>query len=107
MAEQRVEFVNRDDVADALFACTRRPEARGKIFNIAGGKTWQMQGEEYAMALYGAMGLDPKEAMFSSEPGWFDWYDTTESQALLQYQNTPFSEFVAQLRQAAGEAFGH
>jgi len=106
MAEQRVEFVSRDDAADALFACAHKPEARGKIFNIAGGKTWQMLGKDYVTALYEALDLDPEDAVFSNKPGWFDWYDTMDSQALLEYQNTPFSEFIAQLRRAAEEAFG-
>lgn len=106
MEEQRVEFVNRDDVAVALFACACKREARGKIFNIAGGKTWQMLGRDYATALYEAIDLDIEDAVFSDRPGWFDWYDTAESQALLEYQNTPFPDFIAQLRQAAEEAFG-
>lgn len=106
MAEQRVEWVNRDDVADALYACTQASEAVGKIWNIAGGPTWQMLGKQYVATIYEAMGLDPGEARFSSTPGWFDWYDTSESQAVLHYQNTPFPEFIAQLRRAAAEAFG-
>ena len=106
MADQRVEFVNRDDVAIALFACAQTPASRGKILNIGGGKTWQLKGKEYVASLYEAMELDPGSARFSETPGWFDWYDTAESQALLNYQKTPFSKFIAQLRQAAEEAFG-
>lgn len=105
MAEQRVEFVNRDDVAYALAACVRTSEAKGKILNIGGGPTWQMLGREYVTSLYEAMTLDPEDAEFSDKPGWFDWYDSSESQTLLDYQNIPFSDFVAQLRQAAKEAF--
>jgi len=105
-AEQRVEFINRDDVAEALFACAFASGAKGKILNIAGGKSWQMSGQEYVTAIYEAMDLEPGGAAFSDTPGWFDWYDTSESQALLKYQKTPFSEFVAQLRKAAEEAFG-
>lgn len=106
MAEQRVEWVNRDDVADALYACAQTKEAIGKIWNIAGGPSWQMLGKQYVAAIYEAMGLDPGEARFSTAPGWFDWYDTAESQSALRYQNTPFPEFIAQLRRAAEEAFG-
>ncbi len=106
MADQRVEFVNRDDVAIALFACAQTPASKGKVLNIAGGKTWQLKGKEYVASLYEAMELDPDSARFSETPGWFDWYDTAESQALLNYQRTPFPEFVAQLRRAAEEAFG-
>jgi len=105
-SDQRVEFINRDDVADALFACAYASGAKGKILNIAGGKSWQVSGREYVTALYEAMELEPGGAVFSETSGWFDWYDTAESQALLKYQNTPFSEFVNQLRRAAEEAFG-
>lgn len=106
MEEQRVEWVNRDDVADALYACAQTKEAIGKIWNIAGGPSWQMLGKQYVAALYEAMGLDPADARFSDTPGWFDWYDTAESQSVLRYQNTPFPEFIARLRRAAEEAFG-
>jgi nucleoside-diphosphate-sugar epimerase len=105
-AEQRVEFINRDDVANALFACAYASGAKGKTLNIAGGKSWQVSGREYVTALYEAMELEPSGAVFSDTPGWFDWYDTEESEALLKYQKTPFPEFVAQLRKAAEEAFG-
>lgn len=105
MARQRVEFVHRDDVADALFACIYSLGARNKILNIAGGSSWQMTGREYVTALYEAMDLEPGGACFSESPSWFDWYDTEQSQAILQYQNTPFFEFVVQLRRAAEEAF--
>jgi len=52
------------------------------------------------------MELEPGGAVFSETSGWFDWYDTTESQTLLKFQNTSFAEFIAQLRKAAEEAFG-
>lgn len=105
-ADQRVEFINRDDVADALFACASAAGAKGKILNIAGGKTWQLSGREYVKGLYEAMELEPEGAVFSDTPGWFDWYDTAESQALLKYQNTSYADFIALLRKAAEEAFG-
>lgn len=104
-ARQRVEFVNRDDVAEALFACVYASGARGRILNLAGGKSWQMSGREYATALYEAMDLNADEACFSGTPSWFDWYDTEESQAILKYQKTPFPEFIEQLRKVAEEAF--
>lgn len=104
-ATQRVEFVNRDDVADALFACAGSREARGKTLNIAGGTSWQLLGRDYVSSICDAMGIED-EQLFADEPGWFDWYDTTESQALLSYQNTPFHLFVARLREASAAAFG-
>jgi len=105
-ADQRVEFINRDDVADALFACVHAPAAKGKILNLAGGKSWQLSGREYLNELYKALELEPGDAVFSEAPGWFDWYDTEESQAILKFQNTPFAEFVRQLHEATMEALG-
>ncbi|MGI5836923.1 MAG: NAD-dependent epimerase/dehydratase family protein [Chloroflexota bacterium] len=103
--DQRVEYVNRDDVADALFACANSSPARGKTFNVAGGGSWQMLAREYVSALYDAMELED-EPVFTDAPSWYDWYDTVDSQELLKYQNTPFPVFVEKLRQAAEEAFG-
>ena len=42
LKDQRVEFVARDDVAAALYNSSVTKEARNKIFNVAGGKAWQM-----------------------------------------------------------------
>lgn len=106
MEDQRVEWVHRDDVAYALCACLQTSESIGKIWNIAGGPSWQMLGKQYVAAIYEAMGLDPKDAKFSTTPGWFDWYETLESQLILGYQNTSFQQFISQLRRAAEEVFG-
>ena len=92
-ADQRVEFINRDDVADALFACAYATGAKGKILNISGGKSWQMSGREYVTALYSeAMELEPQKGGILRHCGLVRLVrDTEESQALLKYQNTPFS----------------
>jgi hypothetical protein len=47
-----------------------------------------------------------EEASFRQTPWWSDWYDTTEAQALLNYQHTSFPEFLEQLDQAILEALG-
>jgi nucleoside-diphosphate-sugar epimerase len=97
MPDQRLELVHRDDVVTAIHHATTAPTARGKIFNIAGGVTWQMTGREYVGRLYDLLGVPPDEATFRTSPGWVDWYDTQESQQLLSYQNTPYGTFLAQI----------
>ena len=93
VAEQRVEMVHRDDVVDALFASVGAPEAANKVLNIAGGPTWQMHGEDYARDFYGFMGAPFEDVDYRESPGWVDWYDTEESQCLLQYQNRSYQHY--------------
>ena len=93
VAEQRVEMVHRDDVVDALFASVGAPEAANKVLNIAGGSTWQMHGEDYARDFYGFMGAPFEDVDYRESPGWVDWYDTEESQCLLQYQNRSYQHY--------------
>jgi nucleoside-diphosphate-sugar epimerase len=106
MPDQRVELVHRDDVVTAIHHATTTPAARGKIFNIAGGATWQMTGREYVGRLYDLLGVPPDEATFRTSPGWVDWYDTQESQQLLSYQNTPYGTFLAQIEAEIARLMG-
>ena len=98
MADQRIEFVHRDDVVAALCAAAVVAEAKGHVFNIAGGPTWRMAGRDYVADYFDLLGVPIEEAAFRDEPGWFDWYDTEASQRILGYQNTPYETYLAQLR---------
>ena len=104
MRDQRIEFVCRTDVVGALSACVGAVDAEGKVFNVAGGPTWQMLGGEYVARFSEIMGLPPEGARYADRPGWFDWYDTGESQAVLRYQRTSFDRFLEQLEQAIEDA---
>jgi nucleoside-diphosphate-sugar epimerase len=105
-ADQRIEFVCRTDVVTALVTCVDAEGASGKVLNIAGGPTWQMLGREYVSRFNEVMGLPPGEAQYRESPGYFDWYDTAESQALLGYQQTSFGQFLRLLEQAIEDALG-
>jgi nucleoside-diphosphate-sugar epimerase len=106
MADQRVELVHRDDVVTAIHHAATTPAARGKIFNIAGGGTWQTTGRRYVEQLYDLMGVPHEEAKFRDTPGWVDWYDTQESQQLLTYQNTPYGTYLAQIKAEVDRLMG-
>ena len=97
VAEQRVEMVHRDDVVDALFASVNAPEAANKVLNIAGGPSWQLRGEDYARDFYGFMGAPFEDVDYRESPGWVDWYDTKESQRLLQYQNRLYQHYCDEM----------
>jgi nucleoside-diphosphate-sugar epimerase len=106
MPDQRVELVHCDDVVTAIHHATSARAARGKIFNIAGGVTWQISGGEYVERLYDLLGVPFEEATFRTSPGWVDWYDTEESQQFLNYQNTPYGTFLAQIEAEVARLMG-
>lgn len=98
MEGQRVEMVHRDDVVDALFNAARTPEAGGKVFNIGGGTSWQLYGRDYVGDFYDFMGAPADEAVYRDSPGWVDWYDTVESQRILQYQTRSYQHYADEMR---------
>jgi nucleoside-diphosphate-sugar epimerase len=102
--DQRVEMIPIGDLVTALVKAIGKSESRGKFFNIAGGKGWQMCGKDFVAAFCRAMDLPLSRQKFQSQPGWFDWYETAESQEILGYQETSFETFEKQLCKAAEEA---
>ena len=104
--EQRVEFVNCDDVALAIANCVENSAVRHKVLNISGGLSWQMLGWQYVKSYYDIYELPLDGAKFQDNPGWTNWYDTDESQRLLAYQQTSWKDFLARLTQAVEEAMG-
>ena len=94
-AEQRVEFVAKEDVVSALVASLEGRIA-GNIFNIAGGESWRMSGECFVAKVFEAFGAQG-EVDYPAEYGYFDWYDTEDSERLLRYQNTSFPQFKEKL----------
>ena len=98
MPDQRIEFIHREDVVAALCAAAGAERAKGQVFNIAGGATWQTTGREYVKDYYDLLGVPVEEARFQDSPGWCDWYDTQTSQNLLQYQNTAYPRYLGQLQ---------
>lgn len=99
-ADQRVEFIAREDVVAAVAAAIEHPAAN-HIFNIAGGTSWQMTGSTFVESVFKGFGV-PGEVEYPAEYGYFDWYDTKASQHTLHFQNTSFLQFITKL----GAIFG-
>jgi nucleoside-diphosphate-sugar epimerase len=106
MREQRVEFIALGDLVSALVNLVDNQKALGKTFNLAGGPSWQVLGKEYARRYCETLEISFDSQNFLDHPGWLDWYDTGESQAVLKYQNTSFDEFHKALRTAMDAALG-
>jgi nucleoside-diphosphate-sugar epimerase len=106
MPEQRVEFVALNDLVTAMVNLVDNADAHGKAFNLAGGKSWQVLGKEYARRYCVTLEIGFDSQTYYEKPGWLDWYDTAESQEILRYQNTSFDDFHAMLKAAMDEALG-
>ena len=94
-ADQRVEFIARDDVVTAVTAAIEHTTTN-QIFNIAGGLSWQMTGSAFVDRVFKGFGV-PGEVEYPEEDGFFDWYDTEASQYALQFQHTSFDQYITQL----------
>jgi nucleoside-diphosphate-sugar epimerase len=100
-ADQRVEFIDFEDTALAFYQASLRSEARNKILNVAGGKSWQMTGSKFIDGFYAALGLEVKPT-YSKIYTAVDWYDTSKS-CFLGYQKTNFNDFQRKLGLVAEE----
>jgi nucleoside-diphosphate-sugar epimerase len=103
---QKVEFIHLHDAAMAVANCVGNASALGKIWQIAGGSTWRTTGQGYSDAICGAFDTPLETATFMDTPNWPAWYDTTESQAGLSYQQHTFDDFIAELQKIYQEAIG-
>tara|TARA_Y100001970_G_scaffold8156_1_gene9447 strand:+ start:156488 stop:157357 length:870 start_codon:yes stop_codon:yes gene_type:complete len=97
-AEQKVEMVHRDDVADAIRNSVDAEAAVGNVFNIAGGDTWRHNGKKYVEDFFTFMGAPVNLANYRETSGWNHWYDTEESQSILKYQNRSYEYYSDQMR---------
>jgi hypothetical protein len=61
-----------------------------------------MTGKQFVDRMYKALGFHIK-AKYSQGYTWLNWYDTTWSQAVLDYQRTTFSDFLKKLKEIAKE----
>ncbi len=100
--DQRVEFIFVDDAASAIVSGLDACDDR-EVYNIAGGKSWQMTGTEYIDRFYAALGVEV-EPVFSEEFTAVDWYDTEKGEK-LDYQGTSFNQLENML-EVLGEELG-
>jgi UDP-glucose 4-epimerase len=101
-ADQRVEFIVVEDAAQAIVkSLDERPE--DAVYNVAGGPSWQMKGEEYLTRFYEALGVEV-EPNYPPSYTAVDWYDTSRSRH-LGYQRTSFNMLEERLM-ALGEEMG-
>ena len=98
LPDQQIEFVHRDDAVSALIAAADPSAPTGRSHIVSGGPSWRMTGARYVEDFFRLVEVDPQDAVYQSDPGHFAWYDTSDSQDQLSYQNTAYSEYLDQMR---------
>lgn len=102
--DQRIELLALADLIEAMATLVELEGATGRTFLMSGGNSWQVSGEEYVQRWGEIMDIPLEEMGFQDHPGWLNWYDTSESQALLNYQRTSLDAFFGELESAVEEA---
>ena len=118
--KNRIEFCHPDDAARAMLNAVKRFDTvKGTTQMIGGGPGQQMLYEDMLRVVLGTFGLPlPPSRKFTQEPFPLHWYDTSKSQALLEYQNKTLADYcedlagqlpgplVVLMRRCIGPAFG-
>jgi UDP-glucose 4-epimerase len=102
--EQRIELVVLSDLVGAMTSLVAADTFLGDTLIIAGGQSWQVSGRDYVKKWGEIMDIPMADMGFLDRPGWLNWYDTSDSQALLGYQKTSLDVFFGQLESAVKEA---
>ena len=93
--DSRMEFTHTKDAGLALANAVSSDKVWGKILLIGGGSRNQIRYRDYINRSMEATGIGkfPEEA-FGNLPATPDWIDTSESQALLNYQHHTLDDWV-------------
>ncbi|HEY3991493.1 MAG TPA: NAD(P)-dependent oxidoreductase [Ktedonobacteraceae bacterium] len=99
--DNRFEMIHSSDIALAVANGMHSP-IWGKIWLIGGGPRCQIRYRDYLETMMEALGIGKlPEAAFTTQPYCTDWLDSSESQALLQYQRHSFEDIMREMTQAA------
>jgi len=94
----QVEFVHTADVGLALANAAESDKIWGKTLLIAGGSKCQYHYREFFSKILGTVGVGMlPDSAFGPNRFYTDWMDTSESQALLQYQRHTLDDYLREL----------
>ncbi len=93
--ETRIEFCHPDDANLAIVNAVKYfDKVKGRTLIIGGGPSQQIRYKDLVGVAMGTFGLPlPPRHKFAEEPFALDWYDTSDSQALLNYQNKTLDDY--------------
>lgn len=108
--ERREHLLDSRDAGLALANAVRTPGVRGRTLNLGGAAAdCQVTAREFMGRVMEARGLRlPENAFRAADPdvdeSWYyeDWVDPSESEALLQYQQHSFEDYLKLVRDQMG-----
>jgi nucleoside-diphosphate-sugar epimerase len=94
--DNRVEFCHPDDLSLAVLNAVKNISTiKGNTLVISGGPGEQMLYKDMVGSILGVMGLPlPPADKFTQQPYYLDWYDTSRSQQLLNFQRRSFKDYT-------------
>ena len=104
----RVEYCHPDDTASAIFNAVKNFDSvKGNTLVISGGPEERMLYKDMIRRILGVMGLPvPPARKFTKEPYYLDWYDTTNSQKLLNFQHRSFADYIRDYSRQLARQYG-
>ena len=106
--DNRVEYCHPDDTALAILSAVKNFDAvKGNTLVISGGSKQRMLYKDMIRAMLGVMGLPvPPARKFTKQPYYLDWYDTSKSERLLQFQRNSFADYLKDYSKRLTRQFG-
>ncbi len=93
-----VEFTHTEDTGLALANAIETEKVWGKIFNLSGGAKCRFYYKDYLERMLPLMGIEMlPDAAFGDDPFHCCYYDTTELNKLLQFQNHTFEDLLQEM----------
>jgi nucleoside-diphosphate-sugar epimerase len=104
----RVEYCHPDDTASAILNAVKNfNSVKGNTLVISGGPEERMLYKDMIRRILGVMGLPvPPASKFTKEPYYLDWYDTTKSQKLLNFQHRSFADYIKDYSKQLSRQYG-
>jgi nucleoside-diphosphate-sugar epimerase len=105
--DNRLEVCHPDEVSLAIVnAIVNFETAKGNTLIISGGPKGRMLYKDMIGSILGVLRLPlPPARKFTQQPYYLDWYDTSRSQLLLQYQHKTFGDYLGDYRGALSRRF--
>ncbi|HEY50008.1 MAG TPA: NAD(P)-dependent oxidoreductase [Dehalococcoidia bacterium] len=103
----RIEFCHQDDLALAILNAVKNFDAlKGNTLVVSGGPEQRMLYKDMVGSMLKIMGLPlPPDHKFTQQPYYLDWYDTSRSQELLDFQRKTFDDYLADYEQELTRRF--
>ena len=92
------EYIHPKDVALAMCRAASSLEARNRILLLGGGPSCRINQRQFLGTAFDALGIPLPAACHGSDGYYTHWMDTTESQALLRFQQHDFADYQKEMR---------